>query len=636
MRRNGISCTILCLAVSEIEQAAKEGDAAGTIKGAEHVSDVVDDQLNLMRKGAIDSVAEIMDAVVTAQEAEEDAEAVLKEHQERVVAEEGKAPTDNGHVQEVEESEVEIIKTDATVEPKEEESKEKEESTEQEGGHELAQVTFTLEEFKDKSIGGTVKGEDRSNALVADEPDEQYEQLQDIPHPELSFEEAPGADDEMSPLEDKIRNMSVHAHKLIKENNKLKQGLKEQQAALDLALGPEGNGKVRPTLVAACAFSLADMLIAERRMNETKVSLATAFDAIGRAESKGGQIRALMNYAYVLRNEGKTRSTRDTYKLAMQLAQQEFGPSSPNVEQVKYEYTAYLAKTGRTDECATLLMDSAEALMKEATKLDKEGDEKKEKPEEKDEETSEDQKQDEEGQNLPGLTPTEPEAGAETATLSPGQLGRHFAMRNLMNAAGVFDSRGEHEKAQAALAQALELAIEVHGENSVQHMNALYAIGVHCKNRDAIDQAIQAHEAVLNIMDNTISVYEPDLLQNRIAILRDTALLYDKKGHPEIAVDYAEGALVNAQTLAKVMASGGASLASRASMLEPFYLLMADIKTKLGDTEGAAEAKREALRDKLNLGLASRGGRSGAPGGRSAPPKKRATGTATRAGGRRV
>ena len=84
------------------------------------------------------------------------------------------------------------------------------------------------------------------------------------------------------------------------------------------------------------------------------------------------------------------------------------------------------------------------------------------------------------------------------------------------------------------------------------------------------------------------------------------------------------------------MASGGASLATRASMLEPFYLLMADIKTKLGDTEGAAEAKREALRDKLNLGLASRGGRSGAPGARTAPPKKRATGTATRAGGRRV
>ena len=416
----------------------------------------------------------------------------------------------------------------------------------------------------------------------------------------------------------------------------MKQGLKEQQAALDLALGPEGSGKVRPTLVAACAFSLADMLIAERRINETKVSLATAFDAIGRAESKGGQIRALMNYAYVLRNEGKPRSTRDTYKLAMQLARQEFGPSSPNLEQVKYEYTGYLAKTGRTDDCATLLMDSAEDLMKEAVRLDKEGDENKDKPEEKAKETSKDPKEEEEGQNLPGLTPTEPENGAETAALSPGQLARHFAMRNLMNAAGVFDSRGEHEKAQAALAQALELAIEVHGENSVQHMNALYAIGVHCKIRDAIDQAIQAHEAVLNIMDNTISVYEPDLLQNRIAILRDTALLYDKKGHPEIAVDYAEGALVNAQTLAKVMASGGASLATRASMLEPFYLLMADIKTKLGDTEGAAEAKREALRDKLNLGLASRGGRSGAPGGRSAPPKKRATGTATRAGGRRV
>jgi len=209
-------------AVSEIEHAAKEGDAAGTIKGAQHVSDVVDDQLNLMRTQAIDSVVEIMDAVVTAQEAEEDAEAVLKEHEAQIVAEEVKEATDDGHVQEVEEPEVEIANDDdAAVEVKEEEVKEeesKEEQELQEGGHELAQVTFTLEEFKDKSIGGTVKGDDRSSALVADEPEEQYEQLQDIPHPELSFEEAPGADDEMSPLEDKIRNMSVHAHKLIKEN----------------------------------------------------------------------------------------------------------------------------------------------------------------------------------------------------------------------------------------------------------------------------------------------------------------------------------------------------------------------------------------------------------------------------------
>lgn len=404
--------------------------------------------------------------------------------------------------------------------------------------------------------------------------------------------------------------------------SKLKQGLKEQQAAFELALG-EGRGKVRSTLVAACAFSLADMLVAEQRLNETKVTLATAYDAIKHSGSKGGEVRAYMNYAFVLRSANKPKSARDTYKCVLDKAKSDFGLSHPNVESVKYEYTAFLAKTGRTEECADLLISEADVLLKEGDRLEKEGDAEEEKPKE------------EEGEKYPGLVPEEPEDSSNKTTLSPAKQARHYAMRNLMNAAGVLDNRGEHQKAQEQLAKALELAVQVHGENSVQHMNALYAIGVHFKTRGANDEAIQAHEAVLNIMDNTIAVYEPDLLQNRVAILRDTAILYDQQGHPEIAVDYAEGALVNAQTLAKIMANSGVGVAARANMLEPFYNLMADLKTKIGDTEGAAEARREALKGKLNLGLAARGGR-GATG--AARPSRRTTqtGAAKRAGGRRV
>jgi tetratricopeptide (TPR) repeat protein len=367
--------------------------------------------------------------------------------------------------------------------------------------------------------------------------------------------------------------------------------------------------------------------VAERQVNETKVALAVALDAIRQAESKGGAVRAYMNYAYVLRNISKHKSTRDTYVSAYEQAKKDFTLVSQNTEQVKYEYTAYLAKAGRTRECVDFLVKAAEELQAEADVLEAKGDD-------VEEDKKEEKKEDEES-NLPGLTPTETEEeDANTKKLTPPQLARHFAMRNLLNAAGVLDTMGEHAEAQEVLANALELAINVHGENSIQHMNALYAVGVHCKTRGALEEAIQAHEAVLNIMDSTISVYEPDILQNRIAILRDTAILYDQQGHQEIAIDYAEGACVNAQTLAKIFAQSGVGVAQRANMMEQFWLLLSELKNKVGDTEGAAAARREALKGKLNLGMAARGGRAG--GASAGRATHRRTGASTRAGGRRV
>lgn len=52
-------------------------------------------------------------------------------------------------------------------------------------------------------------------------------------------------------------------------------------------------------------------------------------------------------------------------------------------------------------------------------------------------------------------------------------------------------------------------------------------------------------------------VYSPELLQNRISILRDTAILLDKTGQGEAAIDYATGALVNAQVGGWVCSAGG-------------------------------------------------------------------------------
>lgn len=605
-------------ALAATAAAAAVGDAVETITNAEKVSDIVDEQIKMANNEAIEAVVEIVEAEAVAEDAFEEAEKVIAESKVAAEAEKEVGMESPRKRSKREEHEEEDVEENTTSQPQEE----------QMGDLDVLNTTFTLEDLRGKALSGKATTEDKSGPLVPDEEESQYEQLDDIPHPALSFADAPGQDDDLSPLETRIRDMCLHAHKLIKENNKIKQGLKEQQAAMDLCLGEEGAGKVRATLVAACAFSLSDMLVAEKQINETKVALAVALDAIRQADSKGGPVRAYMNYAYVLRSISKHRSARDTYKAAYEQAKSDFGIAAQNSEQVKYEYTAYLAKIGRTRECVDFLVNSAEELKIEADRLDSES---------KEQESQNDvEKPDVKTSDLPGMIPATSNESSEdadsTKKLTPGQLARHFAMRNLLNAAGVLDTRGEHEESQERLADALELAIIVHGENSVQHMNALYAIGVHCRARGAVDEAIQAHEAVLNIMDQTISVYEPDLLQNRIAILRDTAVLYDQQGHPEIAIDYAEGAAVNAQTLAKIMAQSGVPVATRANMMEPFWNLLAELKTKVGDTEGAAAARREALKGKLNLGMAARGGRTSAT-GRSAHKR---TGASTRAGGRRI
>jgi hypothetical protein len=74
-----------------------------------------------------------------------------------------------------------------------------------------------------------------------------------------------------------------------------------------------------------------------------------------------------------------------------------------------------------------------------------------------------------------------------------------------------------------------------------------------------------------------------------------------------VAIDYADGACVNAQTLARIYGNNeNFPLASRIGMMEPFWLLLIDLKTKVGDTKGAAAARRELNKGKLNLtGLSS-------------------------------
>ena len=52
------------------------------------------------------------------------------------------------------------------------------------------------------------------------------------------------------------------------------------------------------------------MLLAQQRVEETKTALAIAYHTASAIEDKGPQVKALMNYAYVTKAQGKGASTQ--------------------------------------------------------------------------------------------------------------------------------------------------------------------------------------------------------------------------------------------------------------------------------------------------------------------------------------
>ena len=646
------------VAIEQTEAAVAADDVEGAAHAAETLEDVVDDQIHLANEEALEAVAGLFGAAAEAQEAAEDAEDVLshapaKEEEKPAtvasVVEEKKKPkagpklpqrpaaaaasaaaasaaaasaaaasaavvikkqnAGTGGTAAEEVSHNGTAATSVVAEEKEEPtSKETRAATEEEKAEEAVAVT---EEEAQEEEEGKQQQQFAFNEPMTDEAEDQYETLDSIPHPTLNFDNAPDPTQELNDIEDRIRKESLDAHKLIKDNQlKIDKAAKAQGEALELALG-EGSGRVRPTLLAACAFALADMTLAQHKVNETKVALATAYDAAGHVENKGAVIRALMNYAYILRSENKPRSTRSAYTTAMEIAVKEHGPSHPTVEQVKFEFTSFLVKTGRVEDAVQVLLTSAEALSAEAERLDKEEGAKE--AEKKEEETKDPTVVDDPGTGMEHLRG---EVEEEEETVNPAERARHYAMRALINAGSYLDIVGKHEEAESTLNRAMEAAVAYHGEKSLPHLNTLCALGSHYRRQARIQEAIDAYESALTIMDETIEVYEPDLLQTRVQILRDTASLYDKAGEPALAVDYATGALVNMKTLVHILEQvPGSNPMTGVAMLEPFYQQLADLKTKAGDVDGAAAAKRDALRARLNAGQASRGGRRGMGGG---------------------
>lgn len=70
---------------------------------------------------------------------------------------------------------------------------------------------------------------------------------------------------------------------------KIPQAVKELKSALDITTAKDSG--VRPALIAGCAFTLADMLVALRQIDEAKQTLSTAFAAAQYIEDKGAPVR---------------------------------------------------------------------------------------------------------------------------------------------------------------------------------------------------------------------------------------------------------------------------------------------------------------------------------------------------------
>ena len=80
------------------------------------------------------------------------------------------------------------------------------------------------------------------------------------------------------------------------------------------------------------------------------------------------------------------------------------------------------------------------------------------------------------------------------ADMTPVQTAQHYAMRNLMNAAGVLDGLQQYERGEALLAKALDIAVVGWGAGSMQHLNVLYALAQHFRWVGCVDALLPCCE----------------------------------------------------------------------------------------------------------------------------------------------
>lgn len=177
----------------------------------------MDDQLTLAKGQAQEAVLGVFSAAVDAVEAEAEAQEILngaKEPEPQPEPAPLPEPVPEPETPAVESAPAAVA---PPAEPEPEEGLVEEEDVEEVEEEPAAAAADSP--AATAAADGTLAGEEAEAAAPPpDEDDDQVESLDAIPHPSLSFESAPGKNQEMNAVESKARDMSVHAHKLVKEN----------------------------------------------------------------------------------------------------------------------------------------------------------------------------------------------------------------------------------------------------------------------------------------------------------------------------------------------------------------------------------------------------------------------------------
>ncbi|KFM25528.1 hypothetical protein F751_0555 [Auxenochlorella protothecoides] len=421
-----------------------------------------------------------------------------------------------------------------------------------------------------------------------------FEAALDVEIPDLKLEDIPAPGVPATAAEKRVEQANTLADKLLDDPQKpLHVAIKAQQVALRLALA----GGVRPEVLSSAAMLLANMLLHGRRWGEAKEATAIAYAAAGRAERPAAKSQAMTLFGLAWSSEDRLEEAAAAYVAAIGLAEESMDVLNPSLHRARRDLSQILLKMGRQDEAVALLVTSARQLCGLAA--------------------------DTEARTLAaGVTRAalaaavagEDGSAGKTRPAQQDQLevragvlvhsARRSAIRSLWEAADLLAPpevpAGAAEQAEQLLQEAIQVAGEGYGRQSMVFVQCLDALARFSRRQSRLEEALLLYRHQLAILDG-FRAYELPMVQHRVLLLRASAEALDQLGETGTAVDYANQALLQAQALVKVGSEPHQRAAAAA--LEPLFTLVAELKEKTGDKEGAKKARRSMLQARLEKKL---------------------------------
>uniref|UniRef100_A0A1D1ZXS4 Uncharacterized protein n=1 Tax=Auxenochlorella protothecoides TaxID=3075 RepID=A0A1D1ZXS4_AUXPR len=420
-------------------------------------------------------------------------------------------------------------------------------------------------------------------------PQAAFEAALDVEIPDLKLEDIPAPGVPATAAEKRVEQANTLADKLLDDPQKpLHVAIKAQQVALRLALA----GGVRPEVLSSAAMLLANMLLHGRRWGEAKEATAIAYAAAGRAERPAAKSQAMTLFGLAWSSEDRLEEAAAAYVAAIGLAEESMDVLNPSLHRARRDLSQILLKMGRQDEAVALLVTSARQLCGLAA--------------------------DTEARTLAaGVTRAalaaavagEDGSAGKTRPAQQDQLelvhsARRSAIRSLWEAADLLAPpevpAGAAEQAEQLLQEAIQVAGEGYGRQSMVFVQCLDALARFSRRQSRLEEALLLYRHQLAILDG-FRAYELPMVQHRVLLLRASAEALDQLGETGTAVDYANQALLQAQALVKVGSEPHQRAAAAA--LEPLFTLVAELKEKTGDKEGAKKARRSMLQARLEKKL---------------------------------